>query len=347
MGAGKGKTTRVETRLGGSDLTGTVKQLTYVPERMPVGPRCPLCEERVDPYVGVTCCGCENEFAVQNDDSRIFKYSAKLQMPERNSFNEFLSPSATLLRAPEKTVVVGDTHGNHDLLMLVLKAAGAVDEQGQRNSEVKRLVHIGDLIDGRNPEGDLQCLQTGEKLFDELLIGNHEAAYMGGTIFAGAEAIDPESQVLLNRLEREGKLVAATHLESWLLVHGGAPSEVLQHLDAKEARGIASALTEKWRFGDEITKAQLFNNVSASRQGIAPYSGILWCDFRELIREEEQLEIPQVVGHTPWNSSVFSPRGKVLNLDSGGIALRVATAAVIDEKGVTIHVAYREGWNKV
>ncbi len=312
--------------------------MTYTPGYMLLGKRCLLCNTIVSPYV-IKQCECSNNVKAVEKEIGVPGYSWKSKAP----LKEYADVPKTTLSASEKTVVVGDTHGNYALLDSVLQSAGVISANGKRKDDVKRLIHIGDLIDGRNREGDLLSVQSGEKYFDELVIGNHEAAYMGGTSFIGEEPLEMETRLLINRLEREGKFVAATNIGEWLLVHGGVAPQVMKQLpDAPNANTIAENLNELWRFGHDGIKERVFNSVSGVRLGSSSYGGVMWCDFRELIRDEDQLTVPQIIGHTPWPQATFSPKGSVLNLDVGGMAPKAVSAAVIDEKGVTMHIAYAE-----
>jgi hypothetical protein len=267
-------------------------------------------------------------------------YIFRNKFADAQGLDYYPQPRAAPISSQEKVAICGDTHGNWAILKDVLVAAGVIDAAGVRDPSFARVIHIGDLMDGRRSYLDRQTLEFAEPIFDEVLIGNHEAAYLGGTKFDGMEQIDPESLRLLNRWEREGKLVVATSVDDWLLTHGGLdPALTLARAgadiaEAAEVASVVEELNEIWRFhrhGDAF--GECFTQVGHDRGGSSNYGGVLWNDFTRLVRSESAGRYKQVVGHTPQKEGVISPEGLIVNVDVGRAGGRAASCLVVDKTG--------------
>ena len=93
----------------------------------------------------------------------------------------------------ERTVAVGDVHGDYDQLAAVLKSAGLIDEQGNWSGGKTHLVQNGDVLDrGPDSRKAMDLLMRLEKQAAEAggyvhaLIGNHEAMNVYGDPLATA-----------------------------------------------------------------------------------------------------------------------------------------------------------------
>jgi hypothetical protein len=83
------------------------------------------------------------------------------------------------------TVVLGDLHGRHDVLLRALQDLGFADSEGRWTGGARRLIQLGDVTD-RGPGGlaamdllmDLQAEAAGAGGEVLCLIGNHEAIAM-------------------------------------------------------------------------------------------------------------------------------------------------------------------------
>jgi len=89
----------------------------------------------------------------------------------------------------ERTVAVGDVHGDYDQLAAVLKSAGLIDEQGNLSGGKTHLVQNGDVLDrGPDSRRAMDLLMRLEKQAAEAggyvhaLIGNHEAMNVYGDL---------------------------------------------------------------------------------------------------------------------------------------------------------------------
>jgi hypothetical protein len=229
-----------------------------------------------------------------------------------------------------------------------MQAAGVIDKQGRRQANFKRVIQLGDLMDGRRMFGDLQTLRWAEGIFDEILIGNHEGAYLGVQGFAGKRIIAPESQQILNRWNREGLLCAATAVDDYLLTHGGldpflsflpAP-KLSKTADATEVSALAKNLNEVWRFHRSTNAWESwFLAIGRERNGLCAHGGVLWNDFERLVRTESAQRFKQIVGHTPLKRGTRSPQGMVVCIDVGGAWHRAASCLIISPEGTRFFTA--------
>jgi hypothetical protein len=311
-------------------------------KRIPLGKQCPLCKAIVSRRAGKMICDCENKLKIKKQSGGVCVYRWKLEKGE----DYYPERRATPITSKEKVAIIGDTHGRLLVLKEVLLRAGVIDESGKRNPEFKRVIHIGDLMDGRRAGMDKMTLEFADDVFDEVLVGNHEAAYMGGESFSSMEAIDPESQRILNRWEREGKLVVATCVDDWLLTHGGLDPELSpaktpsdsQELPVvatqEEVEAVVEVLNDTWRFQRHSDAfKECFLQIGEARGGMAEYGGVLWNDFSRLVATESQQRYKQVVGHTPQKEALVSPQGMVVNVDAGKRGKKVSSCLVVDSEG--------------
>jgi len=305
--------------------------------RMPLGKECPLCHTVVSEYTGVKRCTCENHLRLK---TRRGWPAFRWKLPEARPTDYYPELKAPAITSRERVAICGDTHGNWPMLQDVLIEAGVIDDSGQRQEGFARVIHIGDLMDGRRAYLDRQTLEKSEAIFDEVVMGNHEAAYLGGTSFDGMEMIDPESLRLLNRWEREGKLVVATSVDDWLLVHGGLDPALRVSrkgeglADAAEVAAVSEELNEIWRFHRHSDAfGESFEMLGQERGGSSNCGGVLWNDFRRLIRTEHAQRYKQVVGHTPQKQGMVSPAGMIVNVDVGRAGRRAASCLIVDENG--------------
>jgi hypothetical protein len=292
----------------------------------------------VSEYSGVLKCGCENNLRLKKQKNGY--YVVRWKREDAHPQDYYPQARAQPMTSKDRVAICGDTHGNLAVLREVLLAAGVIDVAGARQAGFKRVIHIGDLMDGRRMHQDRLTLEFAENIFDEVLIGNHEAAYLGGSGFVGMQQIDPESLRILGRWEREGKLVVATHVDDWLLTHGGLDPDLgLSRAGediAKEAEvaAMADELNEVWRFHrDGSAFDESFNLIGRERGGGSKYGGVFWNDFRRLIRTESRQRYKQVVGHTPQKQGMISPEGMIVNIDVGRSGFRAASCLIVDKSG--------------
>lgn len=223
-----------------------------------------------------------------------------------------------------RTVVVPDVHGNLEILVGLLKAAGAVDERLERLPGV-RVVGVGDIIHGtlKSEEGDIACLELAERLFDCSLLGNHEAAVIGLTGFDGVWRQGPVASMVRSLVFR-GFFVPALLEGDTLLTHGGVAPEFA----AATAKETYAKIMDAWGDGPDTS---LFTAISHPERTSypEPVGGIFWLDWRE----QRATGFSQVVGHTPLEDAELQDLGEVfhLNVDAGGKGGRKLVAAVLED----------------
>lgn len=223
-----------------------------------------------------------------------------------------------------RTVVVPDVHGNPDILLGLLEAAGAIDANGKRLPGV-RVVGVGDIVHGtlKSEEGDIACLELAERLFDCSLLGNHEAAVVGLTDFNEVWRGGPVASMVRSLIFR-GFFVPALLEGETLLTHGG----VAPGFAAPTAKETYEKIMDAWGDGPD---GALFTAISHPERTTRPdpAGGIFWLDWRE----ERATAFSQVVGHTPIGDAELIDLGEVfhLNVDAGGKGGRKLVAAVLED----------------
>jgi hypothetical protein len=150
-----------------------------------------------------------------------------------------------------QTVVVGDVGGHLDFLEAALEAAGW-DRQTGLLPRRTTVVLVGDLVH-KGPESDA-CVALAWNLLrnnphnSELLMGNHEAHYLGGPDLSernGVYRIGVESEDYLRRLWESGrmKIAHAIHCSEFgatLITHGGLTAGLWRELGSPGTPDIAA-----------------------------------------------------------------------------------------------------------
>lgn len=95
--------------------------------------------------------------------------------------------------------VVGDVHGAHDKLRVLLMEAGLIDRMGQWTGGSDRLVFLGDYVDrGADGLGVIRLIRELEYLAPKhggrvaALLGNHEVMFLAAQRF---RRLDPEDEL--------------------------------------------------------------------------------------------------------------------------------------------------------
>ncbi len=205
------------------------------------------------------------------------------------------------LPLPGPSLVVGDTHGNDAALRGLLRQEGLLDGANQRLRPDVNLIHVGDLANcvAESERGDVACLKLASRVFDVILVGNHEYPYVGANSygrFAGFFAHASVSKLLLS-LESAGKLQPCMLLGGILVTHAGATT----HMAAPEddyagwatAAEAADDITYAWQYLNRGTTG-MFCAVGWARGGRTKTGGILWADYGE-----PKAPFSQIFGHTP------------------------------------------------
>jgi hypothetical protein len=188
--------------------------------------------------------------------------------------------------------VVGDVHGNYELVVGLLLKAGILENHGRlgvlRRSSVK-VVQIGDLANcvGESRDDDLYCLTNARRWFDLVLVGNHEHPYFGGPKFSGFFPF-PEIREPLLRLERQGFVRPTFRVGNILVTHAGVGTQ----WDMPSATSAQARLVSAWR---NDPASPMFSSIGAARGGWSSTGGVLWADRGE----PKEPRFDQIVGHTP------------------------------------------------
>jgi hypothetical protein len=122
-------------------------------------------------------------------------------------------------------------------LLALLGTLGAVTGAGERQPGWA-LISVGDLVHGgvatTEATDDLACLALGLRLFDVLLLGNHELPFAypaaGFPHFVGQGNPDGPLGRALAAAAAQGRYVPALAYGDWLLSHAGLTPEMLRSL---------------------------------------------------------------------------------------------------------------------
>ena len=236
--------------------------------------------------------------------------------------------------AGRRIFAVSDVEGNLDELLVMLKAAGVVDEEGRWAWGDGRLVFVGDMVDrGDQVTEELwyvhqlepQALAAGGRV--HVVLGNHDAMLM----YNDDRYADDKYKLVAPkfRASLSGLYGPSTELGRWLrtkptmlrigevlYVHGGVSEQVAQSgLDLEGVNeAIRLGIDEPWRTRAPGTYQMLFGS-----------DGPLW--YRGYFRDEE-METEQissalavfgaqkvVVGHTIVESLERLHDGVVFGID--------------------------------
>jgi len=197
----------------------------------------------------------------------------------------------------------GDTHGHKDRMLGLLVQEGFANKDGKRLQNERFLFHCGDVIHsgrGQSAADDLETVKLAEQLYNKICWGNHDYACVDGSAkFTGYEEPLPETKTLLNKMEREGKLVFAIAVDGFLITHAGIHPEFEKMLPSDPV-----AAAEAINYSIDRNDA-LFTSPGPIRGGWSNSypGGILWRDYSEDISDKW----PQIFGHSS-NSQVRTDR---------------------------------------
>lgn len=196
----------------------------------------------------------------------------------------------------QKVVVVGDLHGQHEVVTKVLAAEGYI------------VVFIGDYLDSfdRSVVEQLHTIhlvlgainKEPERVFG--LKGNHEISYLDRYMQCSGYSYELKHQ--LDHSVDMSPLLDYMWVGDYLITHAGVSERLLHDLDTT--------------LEDYLDKGN-YNQIGRARGGPNSVGGLYWCDWW---REFEPLDdVPQVVGHT--NSRPFESdpgiimKGNSYNID--------------------------------
>ena len=175
-----------------------------------------------------------------------------------------------------KTLVVGDLHGQHELVTKAL----------DMNMPT---IFLGDYLDSFDVSVQdqvttlVKVLNACEEREDvTALTGNHEMSYLSKEM--ACSGYKAETQMYVNLLENlmHKHLEPYTWAEGFLLSHAGVSLALLRALEHNTAQ--------------EYLDADEFNQIGAARGGLSPSGGLYWCDWGWEFKDIPGT--PQIVGHT-------------------------------------------------
>lgn len=203
-----------------------------------------------------------------------------------------------------KICVIPDLHGSSLWRDITERELGQVD----------RFVFLGDYFDskhdGKSPEAELANFEAILAFAErhgavDLLIGNHELHYMGGTICRGYQPeLEPLLGTALAKLVATGRLRCTAQWGRYLFSHAGLSLVwmMLMRCDTVEA------VNDKFRELPILLDFSPYARSQGDELGNSIYQSPLW------IRPEALAEVGldtlhQVVGHTPVEEISYLPIG--------------------------------------
>jgi len=170
-----------------------------------------------------------------------------------------------------KTLVIGDLHGQHELVDLALKDGFPV-------------VFLGDYLDSfdRTPE---DCILTLIKVLAavrqgkaQALLGNHELSYLENKVM-GCSGYRKETAAMLPCLDISS-LKSYIYSEGFLLTHAGVSQDLLD--------ALGTSL-------EDYLEDKRYNQIGYERGGYDEAGGLYWCDWRYF---KPIVNVPQIMGHS-------------------------------------------------
>lgn len=192
-------------------------------------------------------------------------------------------------------LILGDNQYGFERALALLKQEGFVIEAYQtwcRDRENIPLIHIGDNGDyyWGTELRDQKSWEFLAYLYDEMLIGNHEAYVLFNMPLGGGSMPNYICKDMIQKNYDSGKLKFATSHDGFLITHAGVHPNFEDQLpdDPVEA---AKRLNH---FGRENINQPIFQSIGYSRGGYDNCGGILWRDVIEPISDKW----PQIFGHS-------------------------------------------------
>ncbi|TGK54253.1 metallophosphoesterase [Leptospira bouyouniensis] len=175
------------------------------------------------------------------------------------------------------------------------------------------VIFVGDYLDSREKLSDKVILKNlaGLVLLQEkyqhihFLIGNHDLQYTDVEFFNSVtgyrESYAKRAQKLLKKL----KWKFAVQFDEVLYTHAGLHRKFYDLISEPNSR-IADSINS---FGFEYQEIFLFT-IGSKRGGSAEAGSPIWCDYGELLEEENPLPINQVFGHTATKGGRIAFKGQ-------------------------------------
>ena len=170
-----------------------------------------------------------------------------------------------------ETLVVGDLHGQVEIVFKVLKLDMPTIFIGDYLDSFNRSVHdqVNTIMAVRD------AIESGQAVG---LLGNHELSYFVPGMRASGWHYATESHMMHFDYSM---FKDYTYAEGFFISHAGISQRLL------DSNGITA---------DEYIEAAQFNEIGRYRGGRHTCGGLFWCDWN---KEFEPVEgLPQIVGHT-------------------------------------------------
>lgn len=151
------------------------------------------------------------------------------------------------------------------------------------------LIHIGDNGDyyWGTELRDQRAWENLPEFYDEILMGNHEAAVLFGMELGGYSVPNKETIAIMQENWESGKLKIATSYDGFLITHAGIHPSFEDDIpeDPVKAAEFLNNLP---------TNHPIICSIGARRGGYQPCGGVLWRDITEAISNKW----PQIHGHS-------------------------------------------------
>ena len=272
----------------------------------------------------------EDDFVLRFDGGDV---AIREPVPER---------SVTLPHA-DSLYVFGDTHGEYDSVVLLLRNAGLIDENLKWTGGRKHIVFLGDVVDrGRRVTQLLWFIYRLEQEAKQaggavhMLLGNHEVMVMLGDlryVHPDEDRIAKLHKVSYQRLLHPQQSVIGRWLASrpavmkigdLLLTHGGVSSDFI----GQTPESLAKTLNENIRDGIFVAHVDTTRKVRVDSAHYARWDNFFWGNrslfwyrgyaesdtlSNELTKTLASFDAGvMVVGHTPAHTMQTRYRGKLI-----------------------------------
>jgi hypothetical protein len=190
--------------------------------------------------------------------------------------------------------VHGDTQYGYERPLALLKQESFIIDAYQtfcRYRVETKLIHIGDNGDyyWGTELRDQKTWELLSKFYDEILMGNHEAAYLLGMELGGYYDPTDVTKKLMREAYESGRMKFATSHDGFLITHAGVHPTLAEELHL--SRDPVKAAEE---INSAAVNSPLISNIGRVRGGGDPFGGILWRDIEEPISDRW----PQIHGHS-------------------------------------------------
>jgi hypothetical protein len=221
----------------------------------------------------------------------------------------------------EKIVVIGDIHADYEILLIVLKKAGLINDKLEWIGGKTYLVMIGDLVDGKaridnwNGDSDIKVINFLGKLIKLakrkggdviILLGNHEFMNIRGNFnYSGSNGIKQMGGEL-KRLKYfnnqffsfANKCFLAVNIGGWIFCHAGIVPEISKKYSISKLNAMLCKFLSNQM---NIHEDNVFFDIISGENGILTTRefGTNSINCKRLISTLENLNANHmVVGHT-------------------------------------------------